>query len=458
MPAQPEGARRHHINERIDPYAIRIQRNLASIFHDVPETRQAGQEWVLYQVAVARGYTACELCGHNPIRRLFFIRSRTTDATMCIGSECVRNYVHVDLVDAWVRTINREQRQTLEAERNEQRLSEYRERRVREQREQWEQVARDYPELITWMQEVDLSQDRSNFARDVWTRFRQQNFMTPGQARAMAQIMAERQQEAAAAAAQQAAQAEALPHTSNLETAAGPDDAAEIYNGVYTINDGGEHLTYRIHTVQRGSLQGKRIIKRQTAYGEFTGFAFVDQRGRLSLWRRFRDEANERYVVWARILLEALRSTNAMGGQASDLEWQVAGSTYQIQQTRHCRRCNRQLTTPESIDRGIGPECEARTEANRTEAANAHDVIVEGEADALRFAPGEGRERVVRFLTDPLAEAAPTGMEAAAAQAESTPLRRPATVRRAARRTPRSTTPQVTGQTNMSEVDPSWEQ
>jgi hypothetical protein len=32
-------------------------------------------------------------------------------------------------------------------------------------------------------------------------------------------------------------------------------------------------------------------------------------------------------------------------------------ATYTVQLSKRCLRCNRTLTTPESLERGIGPEC-----------------------------------------------------------------------------------------------------
>lgn len=181
------------------------------------------------------------------------------------------------------------------------------------------------------------------------------------------------------------------------------DDMTGIYNGVYTMNDGNEHLTYRIHTVQRGSLQGKRIIKRQTRYGEFEGFGFLRTDGTVQVWRRFAPDAarNERYIVWAHILVNVLHSSspNEMVDSFSH-----EGSHYEIQVSVHCRRCNRPLTTPSSLDGGIGPEC-AHRDAQRTTAAAPHEQItmdITANDTALRnsllFRRDSGDR--VRFLQD----------------------------------------------------------
>lgn len=168
--------------------------------------------------------------------------------------------------------------------------------------------------------------------------------------------------------------------TDDPNQAATPDDAVHIPNGVYTVSDGSEHLTYRIHTVRRGSLQGKRIIKRQLNYGEFKGFAFLTRTGHIKVWRSFYEDeaANERYIVWARLLLIALneRFSDGYSGEDESFEFTyAAGDGYLIQASVYCRRCNRALTDPTSITLGIGPECRSAEQTARTTAADAHEPV-----------------------------------------------------------------------------------
>ena len=165
---------------------------------------------------------------------------------------------------------------------------------------------------------------------------------------------------------------------SAAERAATPEEASHIFNGIYTMDDGNQHMTFRIHTVRRGNLEGKRIVKVQEGYLEFRGFAFVGRDGQLLVWQRYMADSarSERYIVWANLLLRTLNEVvlpednvlhmdNADGG--------VGGMTIQV--TRNCRRCNRLLTVPTSIESGIGPECARRTEANRTTVAPAHQPV-----------------------------------------------------------------------------------
>lgn len=159
------------------------------------------------------------------------------------------------------------------------------------------------------------------------------------------------------------------------------EDESPIPNGVFTVNDGTEHLTYRIHSVRNGRLRGQRVIKRQLAYGEFKAFAFLTRQGTVKVWRSFyEDEArNERYIAWARILVEALRERTQDAVEADeipDFEFTYAsGNGYSIQASVLCRRCNRALTDPTSIRLNIGPECRNREQTARTNAANAHEPV-----------------------------------------------------------------------------------
>lgn len=160
------------------------------------------------------------------------------------------------------------------------------------------------------------------------------------------------------------------------DRAAGPEHCPHIYNGVYTLDDGNEHLTFQIYTVTRGSLIGKRIVKRQLEYGQFQGFAFVGQDGTLQLWRRFADQATELYVEWAKILLEQLNQrANAVEG-ADTIHFELHAHDWTINRSRACRRCNRALTVPTSIEQGIGPECANRMADSRTTVADPHVVGV----------------------------------------------------------------------------------
>jgi len=369
---------------RVSAYQARIERSLTDIYMDVPANRNAGQAWHLVAVAHTRGYAVCELCGHNPIRRLFFIKHQETGAEKMIGSECARNYVRVDLVDAYLNSMVREQGRRRVATEREANRRAWQERRAARaaarttERAQWAAQNQDVIEFLA--RHLNGS---DSFLRSVAEQQRTSGWLTERQTAAVRRNM-----ERAAA-----------PAAPTADDNAGPDDAATIFNGVYTIDVDGRHLTYKIHTVVSGPLQGKRIIKRQQQYGEYQGFAFLNRQGGMNLWRRFNDDREATYVVWAGKLLEALRHDivrNAFAAGCNQSTITLHGSQHRISLSRSCRRCNRALTTPTSIGRGIGPECEARL-------AGDNETVV---ADARATAPA-ARRTAVRRAARPVFRAAP---------------------------------------------------
>jgi hypothetical protein len=120
----------------------------------------------------------------------------------------------------------------------------------------------------------------------------------------------------------------------------------------------GDHRTFKVSTVSKGSLAGKRILSLLTGSNnesDYTGFAFITQgeqgdrlpAGVLLLWKRFRGQDGER-SMWERLADLVQRPTY----------WESRGVTYQF--SLRCRRCGRTLTHPESLASGLGPVCEGR--------------------------------------------------------------------------------------------------
>jgi hypothetical protein len=111
----------------------------------------------------------------------------------------------------------------------------------------------------------------------------------------------------------------------------------------------GEHRTFRISTQAADAefAPGERIVGLLTGADnerDYTSFAFLkteaDGSVRLIVWKRHR---GGQYDALAR-MLEALPAHEAAGRVATNFD------------TR-CRKCNRTLTTPESVASGIGPVC-----------------------------------------------------------------------------------------------------
>lgn len=108
----------------------------------------------------------------------------------------------------------------------------------------------------------------------------------------------------------------------------------------------GDHRTFRIRTIRKGNLEGKRVVELLTGPdngSDFKGFGFVDNIGEIKVWERFRDiEGKSIHEKYANMLCYPER-------------WQAKGVEYMF--ALRCRRCGRLLTVPESITSGYGPEC-----------------------------------------------------------------------------------------------------
>lgn len=130
--------------------------------------------------------------------------------------------------------------------------------------------------------------------------------------------------------------------------------AAKVFNGHYTIKSSktGDHRTFKIHTQSEKAefAPGKRIVSLLTGSENdsdesYTGFAFIDDLG-IHIWAKKQGEGLwEKYaeMLWSLALDSALSP------------WAAKGFT--VMGEGRCLRCNRLLTTPESVRNGIGPIC-----------------------------------------------------------------------------------------------------
>lgn len=114
-------------------------------------------------------------------------------------------------------------------------------------------------------------------------------------------------------------------------------------NGIYTIAFGSEHVTLRLKDDWRDDApEGGKVayfLSGTDNESSYTGFAFVSCT-RFSVWRKYRN--NSRIAN----ALEMLLTGN----------WRGFGKAYALT-SGNCYICNRLLTTPDSIEAGIGPIC-----------------------------------------------------------------------------------------------------
>jgi len=122
------------------------------------------------------------------------------------------------------------------------------------------------------------------------------------------------------------------------------------HNGIITLTNPATQgrRTFRIKTQSEDShfAPGERIVSLLTGpenTTDYTGFGFVKPDGRIKVWRKRRGGVYETYAR----MLECLPGL-------------IESGRLQVNYEGHCRRCNRLLTTPESVQSGIGPICATR--------------------------------------------------------------------------------------------------
>jgi hypothetical protein len=137
-----------------------------------------------------------------------------------------------------------------------------------------------------------------------------------------------------------------------------------LYNGTYTLKNTatGDYRTFKISTQKEDSkfAPGSRVIGVLAGpdnTSDYQSFGFVTEvgiqvwktktvRGGCSPFREFGEYSS--YEWFAQMLWEAVVTDST----------QMAG--YEVLLEKKCLICNRSLTTPESIELGIGPVCAAK--------------------------------------------------------------------------------------------------
>lgn len=135
----------------------------------------------------------------------------------------------------------------------------------------------------------------------------------------------------------------------------GPNfDIKKINKGYFTIENihTGEYRTFRIHKPRKSSFQkGTQIVSLFTGSNNessYTAFGFLNTDG-IHIWSRFTND-----IAWSQYG-KALFSLLTLG---NDSPYVTKG--YRFRESEKCFVCGKTLTTPESIDTGIGPICAER--------------------------------------------------------------------------------------------------
>lgn len=142
----------------------------------------------------------------------------------------------------------------------------------------------------------------------------------------------------------------------------------QIANGAYTIESPkGGHRTFEIKTVLadpkqnstsfRNKFAGARIIGLLTGpdnTSNYTRFGWVNEDGIAVFKDKRRASEDAPFTDWE--FYAAMVWSMATEGERSG--YYERG--YRMHLEKRCIRCNRRLTTPQSIEAGIGPECAGR--------------------------------------------------------------------------------------------------
>lgn len=118
-----------------------------------------------------------------------------------------------------------------------------------------------------------------------------------------------------------------------------------IDNGYYTLTfPDFSHRTFRVYRKNDKSkfAPGKRIIGMLIGpdnTSDYEDFAFLTEQG-FQVWKRFKSQKHSEY---ADIILR-IASGEVLDG-------------YMLEVSKRCLVCNRELTDPTSLERGIGPHC-----------------------------------------------------------------------------------------------------
>jgi len=123
---------------------------------------------------------------------------------------------------------------------------------------------------------------------------------------------------------------------------------SRIFNGTVTLvnKETSSYITLKIATAKYGKLKGKRIVSKLVGSdneNSFKGFGFVVG-DMIMVWRSQHSPKNAQIAS----ILQSLMVEGNDSRFADKVEMKLS---------KRCMRCNRKLTTPESIEEGIGPIC-----------------------------------------------------------------------------------------------------
>ncbi len=125
------------------------------------------------------------------------------------------------------------------------------------------------------------------------------------------------------------------------------------HNGCVTLYNPatGNHVTVWVRTQKQDSsfFPGQRLVHEfvgsdNNSIMDYQSFGVIGHHGKISIWKAKRND--NFYVVLAKMLEDP-----KPWAEHKNIRFDIEA---------RCRRCNRKLTNPDSIQTGLGPECASK--------------------------------------------------------------------------------------------------
>lgn len=138
-----------------------------------------------------------------------------------------------------------------------------------------------------------------------------------------------------------------------------------VPHGTYTVDMGdGSHVTLQF--VKASFVKDRDVTAVAFLSGPdnelaYTGFAFVEQDGRVVVWRKFRDGYGRQQAALQLLLTGDVQEAHKRFLDQAEAYALRSGS---------CMRCGKTLTVPASLHRGLGPVCAGKEDATAAQIAS----------------------------------------------------------------------------------------
>jgi len=163
---------------------------------------------------------------------------------------------------------------------------------------------------------------------------------------------------------------------------------ASIYthNGTWTLKHSNHsprsHIIFRVKTstTRTARSYGRRILSKKIG-ARFVGIGYVNEAD-VWLFPRVTHRADVDLLISLSAMTEA--QLEELGYDDGEGHWTITAATL-------CRRCNRMLTTPESIRTGIGPVCANQPQRELPDATRRANIIQPVQQEERQYQRQQGQ-------------------------------------------------------------------